>query len=176
MADLTAIALRVKAREAMIKSGGRGFMRFAPQGKMLLITDAPRREQDAGVQLADVLRAEGFACTLEDGMLSLAPQDELVLALVRDIALQEICWQSQLHPAQALALRWAGQAQLPLTENGRQLITDTLRLTGQPGICVMDGLAALRAHTAVMLRAGDRSGMYEAGRILMQWCEKEECV
>lgn len=174
MADLTAIALRTKAREAMMKCGGRGFMRFAPQGKLLLITDAPRRAEDGGVQLVDALQAEGFVCALEDGMLSLAPQDELIRALVRDIALQEICWQSRLHPAQALALRWAGQAQLPLTEIGRQLITDTLRLTGQPGISVMDGLAALRAHAAAMLRAGDRSGMYEAGRILMQWCEKEE--
>ncbi|MBQ2990020.1 MAG: hypothetical protein IJD60_01860 [Clostridia bacterium] len=174
MADLTAHALRDAARDAMTSSGARGFMRFAKQGNALLATDAIRRAPDGGRALEQALSAQGFVCSQSRGLLHIAPGDECVRALVRHIPPLQICWENKLHPAQALAARWAAQPPMPFTEAGRQLVMDTLRLTGLPGCNVMEELGALRAQAAVMLRTGDRSGMYEAGRVLSEWCLREE--
>ena len=171
-----AVCLRDQARRAMLESGGRGFMRFAPSGAALLATDAIRRcagEQEKQA-LIQALSACGFACREEDGLLLLAPGDAWIRALQAQATDIAVDWESPLHPAQALAARWAAQPSLELTEAGRQLVIDTLRLTGLPGGRVTEGLDALRARAAVMLRGGDRSGMRAAGIGLWDWCEKEE--
>jgi len=36
-----------------------------------------------------------------------------------------------------------------------------------------NGLDALRAHAAMMLRRRDDSGFYEAGAVLLDWCDRE---
>ena len=58
-------SLRAMAREALLHAGGRGFMRFAPSGGALLITDAPRHcgEEADRRRLCGALRAAG-SCAL----------------------------------------------------------------------------------------------------------------
>ena len=37
-----------------------------------------------------------------------------------------------------------------------------------------DGMEALRTRAAVMLRQGDDSGFYEAGAVLLDWCDQKD--
>lgn len=169
MAELMAVRLRNLARRTLVDAGGRGFMRFAEEGNALLVTDAGRRCDDP-VALARALECAGFACSNQDGLLYLTPQDMLLKAVIGAQETPAICWEEMIHPVQALAVRWLSAPETALTQAGRQLVMDTLRLTGAPGKDVLAGLDALRAQAAVMLRSGDRSGMYEAGAVLAQWC------
>ena len=114
----------------------------------------------------------GFACAAQDGLLYLTPQDTLLEAFIGRQEPPVIDWEESVHPAQALACRWLSAPETAFTAAGRRLVMDTLRLTGAPGRPVMAGLDALRAHAAVMLRSGDRSGMHAAGAILAKWCEE----
>lgn len=175
MAYLTAHRLRDRAREAMLGAGGRGFMRFAPQGDALLATDAARRclGGAALARLEEAFLRAGFSAVEQDGLLLLTPQDALLEQGAEEADRAETDWANPEHPAQALAARWLACGKEALTPDGRRLIVDTLRLTGTPGLDVLDGLGALRAHAAVMLRKGDRSGMHIAGAILTNWCERE---
>lgn len=173
MARVTAVRLRERARGAMLAVGGRGFVRFLPAGGALLATDAIRRCADdaARARLTDALAQAGFACAARGGLLDMTPVDELLLALGGEEA-PAVCWESLLHPAQALARRFLANAQQPLTPAGRQLILETLRLTWHAPDRVLSGLPALRAQAAVMLRQGDRSGLCEAGALLKEFCEQ----
>lgn len=152
--------------------GGRGFMRFADSGA-LLVTDAPRRcagETEVHA-LISALEAKGFSVSLADGLLTLNPGDAMLLA-IGEPDKQAILWDGPLFRAQALAARLLSAPQLPLTEAGRTLAIEALRLTGRPGEDVLSGLSALRARAAIMLRNGDRSGMRIAGAILTTWCKE----
>lgn len=171
-----AVCLRDRARAALIASGGRGFMRFAQTGDALLITDAIRRckHDDEKMRMKAALHAAGFACLEEENLLYLMPEDALIDALGEEAPQADVNWTSDLHPLMALAARLSAQPELTLTPDGRRLVIETLRLTGQPGADVMKELDSLRAQAAVMLRRGDRSGMRTAGRILWDWCQKEE--
>jgi len=174
MARVTAIGLRAAAREAMIAAGGRGFMRFLPPGGALLATDAVRRcESDAQkTAMIDALAAAGFACCERDGLLMLTPKDELLCGIVF-AGKHEIDWNLPQHRVQALGAGWIRKQKRQLTEDGRQLIIEALRLAWQPVKTEKDGLEALRARAAVMLRRGDDSGFYEAGAVLLGWCDQE---
>ena len=171
-----AVSLRLRARQAMLESGGRGFMRFTPEGSALLATDALRRCENAAQKASMIAALEGcgFACREEGGLLLLSPDDAWFLEVQAHETRVSVDWESALHPVQALAARWCAQPACALTAAGRQLAVDTLRLTGLPGSRVMEGLDALRAQAAVMLRSGDRSDMRAAGCVLWDWCEKEE--
>ena len=169
MADLIAVSLRDLARRTLLEAGGRGFMRFSEAGGALLVTDATRRCSDSA-QLLRALEGCGFACEEQDGLVYLSPQDALLRAYICLQDEPEIAWEAMIHPAQALAVRWLSAPEAALTQAGRQLVLDTLRLTGAPGRDVLAGLDALRAQAAVMLRSGDRSGMRQAGMVLAQWC------
>ncbi len=174
-AVMDALALRGLARTAMLQAGGRGFMRFAPEDGALLVSDALRRcaQESERMHLVQVLEAAGFDAQAPDGLLLLTPRD----ALLREIPAPEsaaIDWDSELLAARTLAARWLAAPTEALTKDGRQLILETLRLTWRPKGEVLLGLAALRARAAVMLRRHDTSGMQEAGRILVNWCDKEE--
>ena len=85
----------------------------------------------------------------------------------------EIRWGSPLYAAEALAARLLKAPEMPLTEDGRALAIESLRLTGRPGENVLGGLGVLRAQAAVMLRHGDRSGMRIAGAVLALWCREQ---
>ena len=172
MADLIAVRLRDLARRTLMEAGGRGFVRFAEAGGALLATDAVRRCGDRDA-LLHALEGGGFACCEQAGLLYLSPQDALLGAFIGPEEPPVIRWEEMIHPAQALAVRWLSAPEMALTQSGRQLIMDALRLTGTPGKDVLAGLDALRAQAAVMLRSGDRSGMREAGAILAQWCEAQ---
>lgn len=178
MEAVIAVSLRDRARAAMLENGGRGFMRFAPEGNALLATDALRRCEDQTQRTALIAALEGcgFVCREDCGLLLLHPNDEWIGMLQAKAPDIQVDWNSPLHPVQALAARWAAQPAAALTEAGRRLVADTLRLTGLPGGRVTEGLDALRAQAAVMLRSGDRSGMCAAGCVLWDWCEKEEHV
>lgn len=172
MADLIAVRLRGLARRTLIEAGGRGFMRFAEAGMALLVTDASRRCEDIGA-LVRALEGAGFSCHEQDGLLYLIPQDERLKAFIGPQEPPVVFWEELIYPAQALAVRWLSAPETVFSAAGRQLVLDTLRLTGAPGKDVLSGLELLRAQAAVMLRTGDRSGMREAGAILAQWCEEQ---
>ena len=173
MARVTAVRLRERAREAMLAAGGRGFVRFLPEGGALLATDAIRRCGDAAARemLMDALGQAGFACALRGGLLELTPVEDVLSAL--DGEGTAIDWESPLHPAQALAVRFLARPKQRLTRDGRQLVVEALRLTWQTGETLLAGLPALRAQAAVMLRSGDGSGLHEAGAVIWEFCEQE---
>ena len=171
MACVTAIDLRNSARAALLGAGGRGFVRFCEQGA-LLVSDAIRRCEDDAARktLTDALAQAGFESWTQDDLLMIMPSD----ALLEQMACEdcEVDWSSPLHGAQALAARWLARERQALTEAGRQLIVDCLRLTWQDR--VMDGLRQLRAQAAVMQRSGDTSGFCQAGAVLADWCTEQE--
>ena len=150
-------------------------MRFAPDEEALLATDAIRRcaDDQQKQKLMDALDECGFRCFVRGGLLLLLPQDALIAQMGEGNKAKPVDWMHPEHPAASLAERWMMQHQLALTDAGRALVLRVLRLTGLPGGKVLDGLDMLRAHAAVMLRHGDRSGMREAGCILQEWCERE---
>ena len=175
MAGVTALRLRSRAREAMLAAGGRGFVRFLPAGGALLATDAIRRCKDEASRaaLTDALAQAGFVCVLRGGLLELTPTDDELAGLDGGERL-ETDWESPLHPAQALAVRFLAKKRQPLTAAGRQLVMETLRLTWQTPDRLLSGLPALRAQAAVMQRKGDLSGLHEAGVLLREFCERED--
>ncbi|MGN0776628.1 MAG: hypothetical protein ACI4MM_08130 [Candidatus Ventricola sp.] len=175
MARLTALRLRDRAREAVLAAGGRGFVRFLPAGGALLATDAIRRcaEDAARTALADALAQAGFVCEVRGGLLELTPADEVLFSPDCGEGMA-VDWESPLHPAQALAVRFLAKKRQPLTAAGRQLVMETLRLTWQTPDRLLSGLPTLRAQAAVMQRKGDLSGLHEAGALLREFCEQED--
>jgi len=173
MARVKAVALRTAAREAMLAAGGRGFVRFLPAGGALLATDAVRRcESEAQrAALESALEAAGFAVCERDGLLLLTPLDALLRGICHD-ADAVIDWASPLHRVQALGAGWIRRPKRPLTQDGRQMIIEALRLNWLPPKQAKDGLDTLRARAAVMLRRGDDSGFHEAGAVLLDWCNQ----
>ena len=174
MARVTAVRLRDRAREALLAAGGRGFVRFLPPGGALLATDAIRRcaDESARAGLINALEAAGFICVAHGGLLELTPADDVLSAPVGGAV--EVDWESPMHPAQALAHRFLASDKRPLTDEGRQLVLETLRLTWEMrDDRLLAGLTALRARAAVQLRRGDRSGLHEAGAVLKECCEQE---
>lgn len=172
MACVTAVSLRNAARRAMLDAGGRGFMRFAHSGA-LLVSDAIRRcESDAAkARLLDALAQAGFACMEQDGLLMLSPADALLEAITCEGGFS-VDWDDPQFAVQALAARWLRRERRPLTPAGRQMIIDALRLTWQN--CAALACSALRAQAAVMQRTGDTSGFHQAGAVLAQWCDRQE--
>ena len=172
MARVTAVSLRNAAREAMLAAGGRGFVRFMDSGA-LLVSDAIRRcEDDAAKQkLVDALYKAGFACGEQEGLLMINPQDELLEAITYDGTFS-VRWDSELYAVQALAVRWMKRERQQLTQAGRQLVIDTLRMTWQDRMA--DGLTLLRAQAAMMQRSGDTSGFCTAGAVLADWSDRQE--
>lgn len=173
MARVTAIMLRDAARAAMLDAGGRGFVRFLPPGGALLATDAVRRcaDEAARAALEAALADAGFVCCERGGLLLLTPKDEVLTRIEYDAPVQ-IDWSSTLHPVMALGARWHKREKQALTEDGRQLILEALRLSWQPVRQAQDGIEALRAQGAVMLRTSESSGMHEAGAVLLGWCDQ----
>lgn len=157
----------------MLSAGGRGFMRFLPAGA-LLATDANRRCRDSEAEeaLVSALKKAGFVCRVEDNLLFLTPGDELLGSICYD-GVPEIDWQSPLHPVQALGARFLKKEKQPLTDAGRQLIIETLRMSWKIQGQLLSGLEAISASAAVMQRQGDTSGMHEAGAILLERCREE---
>lgn len=174
MARVTAVALRDRARAALLAAGGRGFVRFPERGA-LLVSDAIRRCEDdaAKASLVSALEEVGFACREQDGLLMITPSDAL-LACIDCQGGCAIDWDASLYGAQALASRWLRCEKQQLTVQGRNLIVDTLRLTWQNR--VLQGLEALRAQAAVMQRERDTSGFRQAGAVLKNWCDTQEGI
>lgn len=167
---MTAQQMRALARETVLACGGRGFMRFADSGDALLVCDAARRcGEDEAQRMSAALEEQGFTVCVVDGLMLISPGDEMIASIGADMP--KIRWADMDYAAQALAARLLKSPQLPLTPAGRALTGEALRLTGRPGEDVLAGLGALRAQAALMLRNGDRSGMYEAGAILKAWCD-----
>ena len=173
MAGVT--ALRDAARNALLSAGGRGFVRFAPEGSALLVSDANRRcegREEAG-RLITALRASGFSAWIADGLINIAPDDRLLEALCdaqpESIELSD----GELFETAAFAGRLIKNARLPLTGEGRRLTIETARLLWKPKTQMIDGMTALRAQVAAMLRTGERSGMHQAGRLLCGWLKEQ---
>ena len=167
---MTAHEMRLLARETVFSCGGRGFVRFADSGEELLVCDAVRRcSEDEAKKIALALEKRGFTVFVRDNLLLISPGDAMIGKIVVPDAV-DIRWDGSCFRAQALAARLLRAPQLPLTDDGRALAIEALRLTGRPGKDVLSGLGVLRAQAAVMLRKGDRSGMRIAGGILAAWC------
>lgn len=169
-----AAALRARARDALTAAGGRGFVRFAPDGALLVSDAAMRADEQTAACLLEALEKCGFSVRVSGGMLHIDPTDALIDALAADVvcaeADMEIDWSSALYPAQALAARWMRAPDAPVTDRGRALVRETLRLIWQPESRVLAGLGSLRARAAAMLRDGERGGMRQAGALLMGYC------
>lgn len=166
--------LRDEARRALLGAGGRGFVRFLPEGEALLVSDAPRRcvSPEEAERLTDAITRAGFVPEWRDGFLLMTPTDERLRALAAaPLTAYAIDWDSPLHPAAALAARWRRERETALSESGRSLVIETLRLAWQMPERVLAGLPGLRARAARMLREGDRSGFAEAGAILNAWLQ-----
>lgn len=167
--------LRNLARGALASCGVRGFVRFAPDGVALLVTDAALRCEDGGVALCDALSAAGFACRREGALLALTPDDALLAALcARERKTVPIDWDGPLHPVQSLAARLLRADVLPLTDGGRALVIEAARLLWRPPEQVLAGLPGLRARAAALLRERDTSGFAPAGAMLANWCDEQK--
>lgn len=172
-----ALGMRDEARRALTDAGGRGFVRFLPEGAALLVSDAPRRcasDEDI-LALAAALGRAGFSAELQNGLLLITPSDERLRALAAGGAPERaIDWNGALHPVAALAERWRREEAVALSADGRALIVETLRLLWRPPERVLEGLNGLnglRARAARMLRSGDRSGLREAAAVLDAWIQ-----
>lgn len=172
MAGLTAISMRDMARAAMLQSGGRGFVRFADHGA-LLVCDALRRCKDASEseRLLGAMAQAGFDCAQQDGLLYLTPADALLGQIIYT-GTGEMDWDVPLCGVRALGYRLMKKARVPLTDAGRELVVSSLKMTWQDRAA--DGLTALCAQAAVMQRNKDTSGFYEAGAVLAAWCDMQE--
>ena len=173
MAGMSPAQLRALARDAMLESGARGFMRFTEVEGALLATDAAARCADGGQALCRALAAAGFVCGRRGALLLLAPGDALLGRLCERAGGASVDWESPLHTAQAFALRLMRCGDMPLTDAGRGFVLDTARLLWQPEARVLAGLGALRAHAARLLRENDKSGFAPAGRLLANWADAQ---
>ena len=136
-------AVRSKARDAVFAAGGRGFVRFLPDGEeALLVSDAPRRCQNPSALLC-ACGAAGFGAEERDGLLLLTPTEETLRSLNLPRAI-DVDWSSADAPLAAFAARLMHRGDRPLTENGLRFAVETLRLRA----------CALR--TAGFARAGGR--------------------
>ena len=166
--------LRNLARGALASCGARGFVRFAPEGGALLVTDAASRCADGGAALVRALAAAGFSCRTEGALLVLTPDDALLAALcAREDRTVPIDWNGPLHPAQALAARLLRADALPLTDGGRALVIEAARMLWRPPAQVLAGLPGLRARAAALLRERDTTGFAPAGALLANWCDEQ---
>jgi len=149
-------------------------MRFLPPGGALLATDAIRRcgSDVQKMAMIDRFSEAGFDCCEQDGLLMLSPKDALLVGISCEEK-KEIDWASPLHSVQALGVLWRRKQKRPLSQDGRQLILEALRLGWQPMKQAENGLEALRTRAAVMLRNHDDSGFHEAGAVLLDWCDRE---
>ena len=167
--------LRNLARGALASCGARGFVRFAPEGGALLVTDAALRCEDGGEALVRALAAAGFACRREGALLALTPDDALLAPLcAREGRTVPIDWDGPLHPVQTLAARLLRADALPLTDGGRALVIEAARLLWRPPEQVLAGLPGLRARAAALLRCHDTSGFAPAGAMLANWCDEQK--
>ncbi len=157
--------MRQMARDALIASGGRGFVRFLPAGGALFVSDAPRH----GAVKTDALEEAGFLCREEDGLLYITPDDALLSLCGEGAQRTPVQWETASVQMQALADRFLREKPLPLTDEGRQIILETLRLLWQDERHAASGMYSLRARAAVLLRKGDRSGLFESGALLQDW-------
>ena len=166
--------LRNLAREALAACWARGFVRIAPAGGALLVTDAASRCADGGTALRGALAAAGFACRGAGGLLALTPDDALLATLcARTERAVRIDWDGPLHPAQALAAQLLRADAMLLTDGGRALVVEMARLLWRPRPQVLAGLPALRARRAALLRERDASGFAPAGALLANWCDEQ---
>lgn len=170
---MSVTGLRDLAREAMLSSGARGFMRFALEGDALLVTDAAARCADGGAAMREALMAAGFTCQSDGRLTLITPTDALLERLCVGEGYMRIDWDSPLHPAQALGVRLLREEYTPLDESGRRLVLETARLLWQPQDRVLAGLADIRAEVALRLRERNRNGFYQAGRLLCNWCQEQ---
>lgn len=171
MARLTPSGLRGLMRDTLFSAGGRGFVRFARSGDGLLVTDALRRVADEAERrrIMGALEAVGFVLLPEtDGLLSVLPGDALLARLDGEAACSEIDWSSPLHPISSLGMRLAARENVPLTEDGRQLVFLALRILWREDAQVLSGLSELRAKAAAMQRKHDVSGFALCGQLLLR--------
>ena len=162
--------LRDLARRTLADCGARGFVRFVPEGRALLATDAAQRCADGGAALVAALERAGFSCTAQGGLVLLTPGDALLMRLcAREGGEASVDWSSPLHPVQALAARLLRAPAAPLSDGGRALVIEAARLLWHPAPQVLSGMASLRARAAALLWQGDTSGFAPAGALLANW-------
>lgn len=170
MAAVSAQTIRARAREAIFAAGGRGFVRFLPEGGALLVSDAARRCGNVRT-LLNACRTAGFAAEERDGLLLLTPTDSTLSALCGACgqAVRITDWDEEKASAAAFSVRLTRRKDAPLTADGRRLVLETLRLLSQDDAHILMGMAGIRARAAAQLRRKDESGMREAGALIAEW-------
>lgn len=170
---MSVVALRDLAREAMLSSGARGFMRFILEGDALLVTDAAVRCDDGGTAMQEALFAAGFTCKKDGRLIQITPTNALLERLCAGEGRVVVDWNSSLYPAQSLAVRLMREAYTPLEDSGKRLVLLTARQLWRPRDKALEGLAEVRAAAAVCLRKGNRNGFYQTGMLLCNWCHEQ---
>ena len=147
MAAVSAQTIRARAREAIFAAGGRGFVRFLPEGGALLVSDAARRCGDVRTIL-NACRTAGFAAEERDGLLLLTPTDSTLSALCGACgqAVRITDWDEEKASAAAFSVRLTRRKDAPLTADGRRLVLETLRLLSQDDAHILMGMAGIRAR------------------------------
>ena len=131
-------AVRSKARDAVFAAGGRGFVRFLPDGEeALLVSDALRRCPNPSALLC-ACGAAGFGAEERDGLLLLTPTEETLRSLNLPRAI-DVDWSSADAPLAAFAARLMHRGDRPLTENG-------LRFAAAACCCPLPRLPIFRAQ------------------------------
>ncbi len=167
--------IRERARAAIFAAGGRGFVRFLPEGEeALLVSDAVRRCENTKA-LTEACRASGFRTEERDGLLRLTPTEETLRAMAAPVDFA-VDWAAPDAADRAFAARLMRSEAKPMTEAGRQLAVETLRLIWQDDAHVHKGLSALRARAATCLRTHDDSGFFVCGALLARRLAETETV
>ncbi|MCR4707958.1 MAG: hypothetical protein K5746_08425 [Clostridiales bacterium] len=177
MEILSAADLRNVLRARLFVLGLRGFVRIAPPGGELLVTDAFRHTGDLDgwdsssfEEEKGQLRSVGFVVKKEHGLVYCSPDEGWLDRLQGDwgrmLTSFQSCRQVELLVARSLAERLlrCDPVKKP-SEAGRQLILEALRLPN-PEPAGWSAVDALRPQIATMLRQHDRSGMRETGMLL----------
>ena len=167
--------IRERARAAIFAAGGRGFVRFLPEGEeALLVSDAVRRCENTKA-LTEACRAAGFRTEEREGLLRLTPTEETLRAMGAPVDFA-VDWAAPDAADRAFAARLMRSEAKPMTEAGRRLAVETLRLIWQDDAHVHKGLSALRARAATCLRTHDDSGFFVCGALLARRLAETETV
>ncbi|MFR2150733.1 MAG: hypothetical protein ACLS7Z_09585 [Christensenellales bacterium] len=157
-------AVRSKARDAVFAAGGRGFVRFLPDGEeALLVSDAPRRCQNSSALLC-ACGAAGFGAEERDGLLLLTPTEETLRSLNLPRAI-DVDWSSADAPLAAFAARLMRRGDRPLTEDGLRPV-ETQACSGR--MKCTRGTRAARQSGACRAWA---TAAFSAGALLAGWMD-----
>lgn len=171
MEVLSAAVIRDEVRRLFQAAALSGFVRIAPAGEALLVSDVIRRASPAHrADCEALLQDRGFTWQERAGLLYFSPAAGQLqkLAGKLDVSAFERRMREKAVPCEADALAERLLRCPPQTAwslEGTQLLLEALRLPA-PTAKGWPETDMLRPGLALMLRRHDRSAMHETGRVL----------